>query len=211
MYSAYKLNKQGDSIQPWHTPFQIWNQSVIPCPVLTVAYWRAHRFLRRQIRWSGIPISLRIFHSLLWSTQVKGFGIVNNAEVDVFGEFSCFVNDPTDVGNVISGSSAFSKSNLNILKFKVHALLKPDLENLEHYIASMWGESNCALWWKRGLAVICCKGQGHWVSSVSPGPFEGGHYYLHYLHHTLDSVVKQEMARVNIDILGISELKCYFD
>ena len=71
MYSAYKLNKQGDNIQPWHTPFPIWNQSVVPCPVLTVASWPAYRFLKRQIRWSCIPISFRIFHSLLWSTQSK--------------------------------------------------------------------------------------------------------------------------------------------
>ena len=69
--SAYKLKKQGDNIQPWHTPFHIWNQSVIPCLVLTVASWSAYRFLRRQVRWSGIPISLRISHSLLWSTQSK--------------------------------------------------------------------------------------------------------------------------------------------
>ena len=57
MYSAYKLNKQGDNIQPWRTPFPIWNQSVVPCPVLTVASWPAYRFLMRQVRWSGIPIS----------------------------------------------------------------------------------------------------------------------------------------------------------
>ena len=63
MYSAYKLNKQGDNIQPWVTPFLIWNQSVVPCPVLTVASWHAYRFHRRQVTWSGIPISLRIFHS----------------------------------------------------------------------------------------------------------------------------------------------------
>jgi len=69
MYSAYKLNKQGDNIQPWRTPFPIWNQSVVPYPVLTVASWPAYRFLKRQVRWSGIPISFRIFHSLLWSTQ----------------------------------------------------------------------------------------------------------------------------------------------
>ena len=71
MYSAYKLNKQGDNIQPWCTPFPIWNQSVIPCPVLAIASWPAYRFLRRQVRWSGISISWRIFHSLLWSTQSK--------------------------------------------------------------------------------------------------------------------------------------------
>ena len=71
MYSAYKWNKQGDNIHPWHTPFPTWNQSVVPCPVLTVASWPAYRFLKRQVRWSGIPISWRIFHSLLWSTQSK--------------------------------------------------------------------------------------------------------------------------------------------
>ena len=71
MYSAYKLNKQGDNIQPWRTPFPIWNQSVVPCPVQNDASQPAYGFLKRQVRWSGIPISLRIFHSLLWSTQSK--------------------------------------------------------------------------------------------------------------------------------------------
>ena len=71
MYSARKLNKQGDNIQPWRTPFPIWNQSVVPCPVLTVASWPAYKFLKRQIRWSGISISFRIFYSWLWSTQSK--------------------------------------------------------------------------------------------------------------------------------------------
>ena len=66
---------------------------------------------------------------------VKGFGIVNKAEVDVFLELSCFFNDPTDVGNLISGSSAFLKSSLNIWKFTVHVLLKPDFENFKHYFA----------------------------------------------------------------------------
>ena len=69
MYSAWKLNKQGDNIQPRRTPFPIWNQSVVPWPVLTVACWPAYRFLKRQVRWSCNPISFRIFHSLLWSTQ----------------------------------------------------------------------------------------------------------------------------------------------
>ena len=65
--------------------------------------------------------------------SVKGFDIVNKAEVDVFLELSCFFDDPADVGNLISGSSAFSKSSLNIWKFTVHVLLKPGLENFEHY------------------------------------------------------------------------------
>ena len=65
---------------------------------------------------------------------VKGFGIVNKAEIDVFLELSCFFDDPSDVGNLISGSSAFSKTSLNICKFTVHILLKPGLENFEHYL-----------------------------------------------------------------------------
>ena len=68
---------------------------------------------------------------------VKGFGIVDKAEVDVFLEFSCFVDDPTDVGNLISGSSAFSETSLNIWKFTVHLVLKPGLENFEHFFASV--------------------------------------------------------------------------
>ena len=68
---------------------------------------------------------------------IKGFGIVNKVEVDIFLELSCFFNDPTNVGNLISGSSPFSKSSLNIWKFSVHILLKPYLENFEHYFASV--------------------------------------------------------------------------
>ena len=68
---------------------------------------------------------------------VKGFGIVKKAEIDVYLEFSCFFHDPADVGNLISGSSAFSKTSLNIRKFTVHVLLKPGLENFEHYFTSM--------------------------------------------------------------------------
>ena len=68
---------------------------------------------------------------------VQGFGVVNKAEIDVFPELSCFFDDPTDVGNLISGSSAFLKSNLNIWKFTVHILLRPGLENFEHYSPSV--------------------------------------------------------------------------
>ena len=76
---------------------------------------------------------------------VKGFSVVNEAKIDVFLELSCFFNDPTSVGNFISGSSAFSKSSLNIWKFSVHILLKPGLENFEHYFTSMWDECNCTV------------------------------------------------------------------
>ena len=78
---------------------------------------------------------------------VKRFGIVNKAEIDVFLEFSCFFDDPADVGNLISGSFAFSKSSLNIWKFTVHVLLKPGLANFEYYFASLWDECKCAVIW----------------------------------------------------------------
>ena len=112
----------------------------------SVVSWPAHTFLRRQIRWSGIPISLRIFHSWLWSTQSKALA-VKKAEIDVFLECPCFFHDPADVGNLISGSSAFSKTSLNIRKFMVHILLKPGLENFEHYFTRMWDECNCVVVW----------------------------------------------------------------
>ena len=76
---------------------------------------------------------------------VKGFGIVNKAEVDVFLALSCFICDPTDVGNLISGFAAFSKSSLNIYKFTVHVLLKLGLENFEHHFASLCDECNCVV------------------------------------------------------------------
>ena len=108
--------------------------------------WPAYRFQKRQVRWSGIPISWRIFQFVVIYT-VKRFGIVNKAEVDVFLEFSCFFHDPKDVGKLISCSSTFSKSILNIWKFTVHVLLKPGLENFEHYFASMRDECSCAVVW----------------------------------------------------------------
>ena len=80
---------------------------------------------------------LKNFPQFVVIHTVKDFGTVNKAEGDVFLEFSCFFNDPVEVGNLISGSSAFSKTSLNIWKFMVHVLLKPGLENFEHYFASM--------------------------------------------------------------------------
>ena len=95
--------------------------------------WYSHLF-------QNFPQSL-VIHT------VKGFGIVNKAEIDVFLELSCFFDDPADVGNLISGSSAFSKTSLNIRKFTVHILLKPGLENFEHYFTSVWDECNCVVVW----------------------------------------------------------------
>ena len=86
-----------------------------------------YKFLKRQVRWSSIP-QFVVIHT------VKGFSIVNVAEVDFFLEFSCFFYDPADIGSLISGSSAFSKSSLYISKFSVHILLKPSLEVLGPFL-----------------------------------------------------------------------------
>ena len=88
---------------------------------------------------------LKNFPQLIAIHIVKSFGIINKAEIDAFLEFSCFFDDPADVGNLISGSSAISKTSLNIWKFTVHVLLRPGLENFEHYFTGMWDECNCAV------------------------------------------------------------------
>ena len=145
MYSAYKLNKQGDNLQPWCTPFPIWNQTIVPWPVLTIASWPAYRFLRRQVRWSGIPISWKNFPQFVVMHTVKGFSIDGEAELDVFLEFSCFFYDPTNVGNLISGSSSFSKPSFIIWKFLVRIMLKPSMQDFKHDLTSMGDECNCPM------------------------------------------------------------------
>ena len=87
------------------------------------------------------------FPQFLVIHTVNSFGIVNKVETNVFLEPSCFFDDPADVGNLISGSSAFSKTSLNVWKFTVHVLLKPGLENIKHYFTSVWDECNCAVVW----------------------------------------------------------------
>ena len=106
------------------------------------------------------------------SKSVNNFKIiiVNKAGIDVFLELSCFFDDPTDVGNLISGPSAFSKTSLNIWKFTVHILLKPGLENFEHYFASVWEECSCAIVWTFfalpffgiGMKTDFFQSCGHW-------------------------------------------------
>ena len=90
---------------------------------------------------------LQNFPQFIMIHIVKSSGIGNKAEIDVFLELSCFFDDPVNVGNLISVSSAFSKTNLNIWMFPVHVLLKPGLENFEHYFTSVWDECNCSVIW----------------------------------------------------------------
>ena len=130
MYSEYKLNMQGDNIQHLCTPFLILNQSVVPRKVVTVASWPEYRFLRRQVGWCGTPMSLRILQFVVIHT-IKDYLVVNEAVTDFFFfflEFPCFFYDPANVRNLISGSSAFSKSSLYIWTF---SLLKPSLKDFE--------------------------------------------------------------------------------
>ena len=93
----------------------------------------------------GYSHLLKKFSQFVVIHTVKGFGIGNEAEIDVFLEFSCFLDDPKDVDHLISGSSAFSKTSLNIWNFMVYILLMPGLENFEHYFASVWDECNCVV------------------------------------------------------------------
>ena len=90
---------------------------------------------------------LKNFPQVVVIHTVKGFSIVNKADEHVFLELSCFFDDPADVGNLISGSPAFSKTSLNVWNFTVHVLLKPGLKNFEHYFSSVWDECNCVVIW----------------------------------------------------------------
>ena len=92
-------------------------------------------------------ISLRIFHSLLWFTQSKTFSLVNAAKRYIFLDFVCFLFEPTNVGNLISGSSAFAESTLYLWKFLGHALSNPSLKDFEYNLTSMWNEDSCQVAW----------------------------------------------------------------
>ena len=136
MYSAYKSNKQGDNIQPWCTPFLMYISSDVllccsmsssNCCFLTCILISQEA---SQVVWYSHL--LKNFPQFIVIHTVKGFAIVSKTEIDVFLELSCFFDNPMDVGNLISGSSAFCKSSLNIWNFMVHILLKPGLENFGH-------------------------------------------------------------------------------
>ena len=121
MYAAYKINKQANNMQPWHTPFPTWNHSVVPCLVLTIASWPAYRFLRwqaGQVVWYSHLFQNFSKFVVIHSVKSFNIGIIAN----VFLKLSCFFDDPTHVGNLISGSSGFSKCSLNTLKFSSHTV-----------------------------------------------------------------------------------------
>ena len=145
MCSAYKL-KQGDDIQAWCTLFPIWNQSVVPCPVLTCFLTFTHISQEAgQVIWYS-----HLFNNFPQFVVIhidKGFDIVNKAEVDVFLELSALsvIQRMLAIWSLVP--LPFSKSSLDIWKFMVHVQLKPGLENFEHYFPSMWDECNCVVVW----------------------------------------------------------------
>ena len=146
MYSAYKLNKQDDHIQPWCNPFPLFYQSFVPCPS-NCCFLPSKQVSQEagKVVWYSHPF--KNFPQFVMVHTVKGFSVVNEVEVDVFLELSCFFYDLTDVGNLISGSFAFSKASLNTWKSSVYVLLKNSLKDFEYYLASTWNECNCMVGW----------------------------------------------------------------
>ena len=130
---------------------------------------------------------LKNFPQFVCIHTVKGFGLINKAEVDAFLELSCFFNVPTDVGNLISGSSAFSKSSLNIWKFMVHVLLKPGLENFEHYFARVGDECK-----------IVEGGISHWTQTPYPPEM------FRVLSHTLCSPGPRDPTETETELCLVS-------
>ena len=148
---------------------------------------------------------LKNFPQFVVIHTVKGFGIVNKAEVDVFLELPCFFDNPMDVGNLISGSSAFSKTSSNIWKLMVHILLEPGLENFEHYFTSMWDECNCAVVWAFfGIAFLWDWNENWpfpvlWPLLSFPNLLT---YWVQYLH----SIIFYDLKQLNWD--SITSTSC---
>ena len=126
---------------------------------------------------------------------VKGFSIVNEVEVGVFLEFPCFFYDPKDVCNLISGSST-SKPSLNIWKFSVHILLKPSLENFEHYFASVWDEHNCAVVWAFFGIAFLWDWNENWVFPVLWPLLRFPNLLAYWVQH-LHSIIFQDLKQLN--------------
>ena len=136
-----------------HRYLEAYQRFILPCALVSVICFHFLGMYRSMWAFAGLNLLTKclvvfgaagLVHALVITVffgtvihTVRGFGIVKKAEIDVFLELSCFFNNPADVGNLISGSSAFSKTSLNIWKFMVHVLLKPGLENFEHYFTSV--------------------------------------------------------------------------
>ena len=139
---------------------------------------------------------------------VKGFRVVDKAEVDVFLEFSCFFSDLTDVGNLFCGSSAFSKSSLNIWKFTVQVLLKPGLENFEHYFASIWNKYNCVVVWTFSGIAFLWDWNENWTFPVLWPLLSFPNLLAYWVQH-FHSIIFQDLKELNWNsITSISFVHC---
>ena len=158
MCSVHRLNKQGDSRQLCHS-FSVLNQSVVPYKVLTVASWPTYKFPRRQIRWS-----LRV-STVCYDPHYQRLEYSQWNRGRCFLKFPCFLYDPANVSNLISGSSAFSKPSLNIWKFSVHIILKPSLEDFGHNL-TMGDECNCPMVWTFFTSALLGNWDENWPFPV---------------------------------------------
>ena len=162
MYSTYKSSKQGDSVQPWHTLFPSFEPDHFPMSGSNYCFMTCVLVSQEVGKVVWYPYLFKNFP--VYCDSHKGFSIIN--EADVFLEFSYFLCDLMNVGNMNSGSSAFSESSLYIWKFLVRMLLKPSLENFEHYFASMWNECNCLIVWTFFGIALLCDWNENWLFSV---------------------------------------------
>ena len=151
-------------------------------------------------------ISFRIFQFVVIHT-VKGFGIVNKAEINVFLEFPCFFDDPAEVGNLIFDSSAFSKTSLSIRKFMVHVLLKPDLENFEHYFNSVWNEYNCAVVWVFFGIAFLWDWNENWPFPVLWPLLLLSNLLAYWVQH-FDSIIFQDLKQLNWNSITSTSFVC---
>ena len=141
-------------MQYWHTPFPILNLSVVPCLILLLLDLHTGFSGDRWLVWYSLLF--KNFPQFVVIHTVKGFSIVNEAEVDVFSGILLLFYDPVNVDNLISGSSTFSKSSLNIWKFLAHILLKPSLENFEHYLYEKRPHSVRHIWVSVFISLLIC-------------------------------------------------------
>ena len=166
-----------------------WTDPFFPCLVLTVASWPTCRFLRRQVWYSHL---FENFPQFVVIHTIKDFGVGNKTEVGDFLELSCFFDDPVDVGSLISGSSAFSKSSLYIWKFLVHVLLKSSLKDFEHYLASMWNEHSCMVVWTFFVSALLWDWNENWPFPVL-WPLLNFPNLLAYLVQHFHSIIFQDL------------------
>ena len=192
MYYACKLNTmQGDNMQPVVLLSQFWASPLFYvrfCYFLTCI--QVSHETGKVVRYSHL---FKNFPQFVVIHTVNGFSVVNETEVDVFLEFPCFLYDPTNVGNLIFGSSAFSKPILYIWKFSVHILLKLSLKDFDHYLANMWNECNCTLVWTFFSIALLCNWNENWPFPVVLWPLVGFPNLLTYWMQHFNSIIVQDL------------------